>query len=161
VLDQLLALPASDPLSGHLSTEQIAMSGHSFGGYTTMAVGGARYQIDALHTQCATSSTTDGFCSTLTPEKEDLFHAGFLAARSPSWRRCSKARAGSTRCSAERRRSPRASRRQRVERSEVLRSAHERRGGSDYTADALIVRPAVPTYPCTGDHARSRRGATR
>lgn len=38
VIDQLLALPADDPLADHLDTEQVAAAGHSLGAITTLGV---------------------------------------------------------------------------------------------------------------------------
>lgn len=39
VIDELLALPADDPLAEHVDTEQIAAAGHSLGAITTLGVG--------------------------------------------------------------------------------------------------------------------------
>lgn len=39
-------------LSGMIDAEKIAVTGHSFGGYTTFAAGGARLNFDALQTWC-------------------------------------------------------------------------------------------------------------
>lgn len=78
-LDHLQGL-ADDPLAGRLS-ERIAMSGHSFGGYTAMALAGARYPVEALDAGCAAGTTSMGYCSTMTAEKRALFQSGFSDAR--------------------------------------------------------------------------------
>jgi predicted dienelactone hydrolase len=53
-------------------TGEIVVSGHSFGGYTAHAVGGATYApIDCPPT------VDDGFCSTMDPDQEALFAQGF------------------------------------------------------------------------------------
>ena len=80
VLDHLEALPQSDPLAGANTEETIAI-GHSFGGYTTFALGGATYAMDDLRDECASGTGPSSFCSTMTPEKEALFEAGFYDAR--------------------------------------------------------------------------------
>ncbi len=51
-LDHILNLPAEDPLAGHVSDEQILMAGHSFGGYTALAFGGARLPIQEVVDRC-------------------------------------------------------------------------------------------------------------
>lgn len=78
-LDHFQALQG-DPLSGRTS-ERIAISGHSFGGYTAFALGGAQYPVDALDAGCAAGTTSAGFCSTLDPQSRALFAAGFADPR--------------------------------------------------------------------------------
>lgn len=78
-LDHLLSLEG-DPLAGVLSGD-LAMSGHSFGGYTTMALGGARHDVDRLDGECSSGQASDGYCSTLTDEKRALFRAGLEEPR--------------------------------------------------------------------------------
>ncbi len=50
-LDHLENLDEDNPLAGRLS-DQIAMSGHSFGGYTTLANSGAEFDVDDLLDRC-------------------------------------------------------------------------------------------------------------
>ncbi len=52
VLDHADGLPADHLLAGRLGPER-ALAGHSFGGYTSLAVGGAGYAIDDLVGACA------------------------------------------------------------------------------------------------------------
>lgn len=53
-LDALYELPAMDPLAGKAG-ERVMASGHSFGGYTTLALAGARFDADVIRTFCETS----------------------------------------------------------------------------------------------------------
>lgn len=79
-LDHLDALPDDHPLSGGL-TAQRAMSGHSFGGYTTLAVGGAGFDVDAIEAQCAPGGPgAEDFCAYLA-DAADRYRAGFGDAR--------------------------------------------------------------------------------
>ena len=52
VLDELDALPASDPLAGLADTSAVVLSGHSFGSYPTWALLGATYDPAAIDTAC-------------------------------------------------------------------------------------------------------------
>ncbi len=75
VLDWLDA-PTGDPLAGQLGPERIAI-GHSFGGFTLHASGGATWS------QAAIDACPDGtaFCSTMTPELASRLEQGFLDPR--------------------------------------------------------------------------------
>ncbi|MEZ4266594.1 MAG: hypothetical protein R3F39_09470 [Myxococcota bacterium] len=73
-LDAMLALPSTDPLAGRLSA-QIALAGHSFGGYTTLAIGGATLSTEPADTFCATD--TSGACDLWTEPRRQLTKAGF------------------------------------------------------------------------------------
>ncbi len=59
-LDHLAQLPKEDPLSGRLALERVVMSGHSFGSYTTWAIGGAGYDIAGIRAACPSE---EGTCS--------------------------------------------------------------------------------------------------
>ncbi len=52
VIDFALDTLNTDALSGMIDPEKIAISGHSFGGYTTFAAAGAALNIDALQAYC-------------------------------------------------------------------------------------------------------------
>jgi predicted dienelactone hydrolase len=71
---------AGDPLAGRFGDE-IAMTGHSFGGYTTFALAGASFPIDELTAACEAGTGKESFCSTMTPDKAELFRAGLAEPR--------------------------------------------------------------------------------
>lgn len=51
-IDYALDVLNTGTLSGMIDVDKIAISGHSFGGYTTFAAAGARLNFDALQTWC-------------------------------------------------------------------------------------------------------------
>ena len=51
-LDALEQLPAGDPLAGKVRTQQVSMSGHSFGTHAVWAVLGARYDTQVIQGYC-------------------------------------------------------------------------------------------------------------
>jgi predicted dienelactone hydrolase len=52
-LDELERLSQSDPaLAGNLNFQQVGVIGHSFGGYTALAVGGAQFNRDRVRQNC-------------------------------------------------------------------------------------------------------------
>jgi len=79
-LDHFEDLPADDPLAGHVTSPVIGM-GHSFGGYTLFALGGAEYDVDHLAAACSSGTGPDEFCSTWMPDYEPVFGGGFLDPR--------------------------------------------------------------------------------
>lgn len=85
VLDHLAALPADGPLRGHLSAPTVAL-GHSFGGYTVLALAGAAYDLAGIEAGCA-ADPSDPLCSDLDEAALARFAAGFrddrLAAAIP------------------------------------------------------------------------------
>ncbi|MCA9568146.1 MAG: hypothetical protein KC656_09900 [Myxococcales bacterium] len=64
------------PLAASLSDAPILGLGHSFGGYTMEAVTGATYATTTLFPACAAGEDSP-FCSTMTPDQEARFVAGF------------------------------------------------------------------------------------
>lgn len=85
VLDHLAALPAGDPLHGHLAAPTVAL-GHSFGGYTVLALAGAAYDLAGIEAGCV-ADPSDPLCSDLDDAALARFAAGFgddrLAAAIP------------------------------------------------------------------------------
>lgn len=77
-LDWLYALPKSDSLSGRLGRSVIA-AGHSFGGYTTFAVGGARFPITAAG--CAAMQGPSDYCANMTDAYAAMFDARLFDRR--------------------------------------------------------------------------------
>lgn len=73
-LDAMEALAPGDPLSGRVG-EHIALAGHSFGGYTTLVVGGAALDVDFVDATCALD--TSGACELWTEPRRQLALAGF------------------------------------------------------------------------------------
>lgn len=73
-LDALESLPGDHPLTGLVGTPKV-ISGHSFGGYTAMALAGASY-TDMLVERCAADELGDAFCSEMDAESEAIFAAG-------------------------------------------------------------------------------------
>ena len=66
-LDYLtLDMPESDPLAGRLSGPVVGV-GHSFGGYTLFAAGGAEYDLNTLVPGCADGTGPVEFCATWRP----------------------------------------------------------------------------------------------
>ena len=79
-LDYVLEFPDEDPLSGYFS-DKIAVSGHSFGGYTTLAIAGAVFPVDELTSGCDSGEIEDAFCEIFTDGHQDVFRDGFLDPR--------------------------------------------------------------------------------
>ena len=78
-LDALYALPSDDPLAGKAS-DDVLMTGHSFGAFTTLSVTGAEFAVDEVVAECET--TVHQVCGILDlPGAEPLFRAGFLDER--------------------------------------------------------------------------------
>lgn len=78
-IDHLEALPAGDALAG-LASDRIAVAGHSFGGYTTLAVGGAGFAVDAVLAFCQVGTLPADACTSF-EGNQALYRAGFLDAR--------------------------------------------------------------------------------
>ncbi|MFO0756895.1 MAG: hypothetical protein U0359_10405 [Byssovorax sp.] len=60
-LDLVAALPGDDPLSGKADLGHVAMSGHSFGTFTTWAIGGAKLDAQQFVDRCTSGDL--GPCS--------------------------------------------------------------------------------------------------
>lgn len=81
LIDGLEQEATGTALDGLSDTDEIALFGHSFGGYTTLAAGGADYDYDRLSDPCPLADD-DGSCDFLAdPEVEAAFRAGFGDAR--------------------------------------------------------------------------------
>lgn len=74
--DAMLALDASHPLAG-LAGPNVAVSGHSFGAYTSFALAGAKHAVDELDAECTAGTASPGYCSELDDTARGLFRAGF------------------------------------------------------------------------------------
>jgi hypothetical protein len=71
-LDTLEQLEAGDPLAGKCRTDQVAMSGHSFGTLTTWASAGATFDVTAIQAKCDAGELSEP----CTPEDLAVFGAG-------------------------------------------------------------------------------------
>ena len=74
LLDWLYARPADDPLSGRLN-DDVALAGHSYGGWNVFATVGADYRDDVID-GCFTDNS-GSFCSNMTEAYADILKAGF------------------------------------------------------------------------------------
>ncbi len=81
VLDWTEDLPEEHILHGHIDYDKILMSGHSFGAFTTMAVSGAQFDVEAIETYCETGEINQGLCELFGEENKELFRAGFTEPR--------------------------------------------------------------------------------
>ena len=79
-LDYLYDLPDDHPLAGKAS-DVVAISGHSFGAYTSIASAGATFAIDELQNMCADGAIDPEYCELLGEGQDDIFRAGFLDDR--------------------------------------------------------------------------------
>lgn len=75
-LDWVQRLAAPDDLAGRAGEDAIVL-GHSFGGYTALAVTGARFAV--TDADCALAP--DAWCQGLSAEQRQVFARGFLDAR--------------------------------------------------------------------------------
>lgn len=66
--------PGDDPLAGHVGEGAVVL-GHSFGGYTVHALGGAAYDPARL-AECAAGGDDSPFCSTWSADNAAIFEAG-------------------------------------------------------------------------------------
>lgn len=78
-LDHILALPAEHPLAG-LTGTPIAAAGHSFGGYTMLALGGASFGLDNLDERCI-ERFDEELCEYLTPAVVERLEVGYADDR--------------------------------------------------------------------------------
>ncbi len=78
LLDWTSALTAADhPLAGRMDHDKIILSGHSFGAFTTMAISGAQFDLDAVRGYCDAGTIKPALCELFGEDYEALFQAGF------------------------------------------------------------------------------------
>ncbi|MBN1946054.1 MAG: hypothetical protein JW797_10280 [Bradymonadales bacterium] len=80
VLDALDDLPSDHLLYGQ-SGEDVVMSGHSFGGYTTLSLSGAGYDVEAIVEACEEGTAPSVLCTMITPESLAMLGDGFADPR--------------------------------------------------------------------------------
>ena len=77
------------PLGGLIDLDHIAVVGHSYGGYTALAAGGARFDFDAYRARCAALASDDPltfFCDPVLPRESDMAaRAGLAGVPSGLW----------------------------------------------------------------------------
>jgi CubicO group peptidase (beta-lactamase class C family)/predicted dienelactone hydrolase len=69
-----LTAPSGD-LAGLIDMENVAVVGHSLGGYTALAMAGAQYDLDAYNARCAELPPNDPnmfLCTPLVPKEADM-----------------------------------------------------------------------------------------
>ena len=75
--------------AGMIDVNNIAVVGHSYGGYTALAAAGARFDFSAYKTRCAALTADDPlnfFCSPVLPKESDMAtRAGLRAVPSGLW----------------------------------------------------------------------------
>ena len=84
IIDWLEVLPEDEKLHGRLDLDKIAMSGHSFGAFTTMAMVGAEFAVDELLAECeqgGANGAPDETCELFNEDSIELFRDGFYEPR--------------------------------------------------------------------------------
>jgi predicted dienelactone hydrolase len=76
VLDYAETLTAAGgAMAGMIDMERVAVAGHSYGGYTALAMAGARYDLNAFNARCAALAPDDPnqfLCTPLVPREADM-----------------------------------------------------------------------------------------
>ncbi len=76
------------PLAGLIDTDNVAVVGHSYGGYTALAAAGARFDFAAYKTRCAALTADDPltfFCAPIPNESDMAMRAGLDEVPSGLW----------------------------------------------------------------------------
>lgn len=80
-LDAIYGLEPDDPLASKIS-EDVVMTGHSFGGFTTLAVAGSDFAVEQVAEECDGSPSEPDACSFIEDDNSlELFAEGFLDDR--------------------------------------------------------------------------------
>ncbi|WP_230467225.1 alpha/beta hydrolase family protein [Lujinxingia vulgaris] len=81
ILDWVEALPEDHALYGKISPSKIAISGHSLGGFTTLANTGATLDMEAVDAGCAANTISNRICQIFENDQNAIFAEGFLDDR--------------------------------------------------------------------------------
>ena len=76
------------PLAGLIDTDHVAVVGHSYGGYTALAAGGARFDLAAYEARCAALGGEDPlafFCAPLANASDMATRAGLASLPADLW----------------------------------------------------------------------------
>ena len=79
---------SGEPLAGMIDLDNIAVVGHSYGGYTALAAGGARFDFDAYKSRCAALPADDPlnfFCAPVPNESDMAKRAGLPETPTGLW----------------------------------------------------------------------------
>jgi predicted dienelactone hydrolase len=79
---------SGEPLAGVTDVDDVAVVGHSYGGYTALAAGGARFDFAAYSERCAALAADDPltfFCAPLANESDMAARAGLDDVPSDLW----------------------------------------------------------------------------
>lgn len=84
----------SSSMAGMIDMEQVAVAGHSYGGYTALAVAGARFDLTAFNARCAgVDPLVEWICTPLVPfEQEMATLAGYETMPQGLWESFADAR---------------------------------------------------------------------
>ena len=77
-----------EPLAGMIDLDNVAVVGHSYGGYTALAAAGARFDFAAYKTRCAALTADDPlnfFCAPIPNESDMAMRAGLDEVPSGLW----------------------------------------------------------------------------
>jgi predicted dienelactone hydrolase len=77
------ATAAGGEMAGMIDMQKVAVVGHSYGGYTALAMAGAQYDLDAFNARCAQLRPDDPLtvlCAPLVPHEGDMAARAGLAA---------------------------------------------------------------------------------
>ena len=81
IIDEFESGLSGDDLAGKADTSAVFMFGHSFGGYTSFALGGANVDVDAANADCDGASSSPSCDVFADPNAEAAYGAGFLDSR--------------------------------------------------------------------------------
>ena len=79
---------SGEPLAGMIDMDNVAVVGHSYGGYTALAAAGARFDFAAYKTRCAALTADDPlnfFCAPIPNESDMAERAGLDEVPSGLW----------------------------------------------------------------------------
>lgn len=76
MIDHLAALDAGNPLANKPDTAKVVVSGHSYGGYTTLVSCGVSFDTETLMAQCEAGEGATKFCDGFNEDLAAVFSAG-------------------------------------------------------------------------------------